>query len=144
MEYLRGSRTPVRAAVQSESLSVPYLGNIGDARLAPAATSGYERAEWFARNTMASPVERKSMVSRAGAAQIPATAPRGIDGAVRDELWTDSYWTGYNVVMLPEQYTQEADNVGSIWQVQTAASKGLNSYTWDQVYVNQDSQSIWS
>lgn len=147
MEYIRGTRTPVkavRADVDSEKLMVPYLGDVGDERLKPMAMSGYDRAEWFAINTTGSPATRKSKVGAGGRAQVSASAPRGVDGPTRDELWTDSYWTGYNVVTYPEEYTQEADDVGAIWQVQTAASKGLNSYTWDQVYVNQDTQSIWS
>jgi hypothetical protein len=147
MEYIRGTRTPVnivRADVQSEMIMVPYLGSIGDQRLEPEAASGYDRANWFAANTMGAPATRKSRVSATGRAQVSASAPRGVDGATRDELWTDSYWTGYNVVTLPEQYTEEANDLSAIWQVQTAASKGLNSYTWDQVYVDQDTQSIWS
>ena len=147
MEYVRGTRTPVRsvrADIQSETIMVPYLGSIGDERTAPEAASGYDRAEWFARNTMGAPAARTSKVSMSGRAQVNVDAPRGVDGPTRDELWTDSYWTGYNVVTLPEQYTEEADDVGAIWQVQTKASKGLNLYTWDQVYVDQDTQSIWS
>lgn len=149
MEYIRGLRAPVRtmsvrADVQNETITVPYLGSIGDERVAPEAASGYDRAEWFARNTMGAPATRTSRVSSAGRAQVNASAPRGVDGATRDEKWTDSYWTGYNVVTLPEQYTEEADDLGQIWRVQTAASKGLNSYTWDQVYVDQDTQTIWS
>ena len=144
MDYIRGSRPriSVQADVESQRIQVPYLGNVGDARTLPEASSGYDRANWFAANTVGAPRARISLAS-GGKAAIGANA-RGIDGTTRDESWTDSYWTGYNVVNYPEMYTQHAEDEGSIWDVQTQASKGLNMYTWDQVYVNQDTQSIWS
>ena len=145
MEYIYGSRPKisVKAEGDDEGVSVPYLGNIGDVRTMQAASSGYDRANWFAANTMGTPRERAVFASASGRASIGANA-RGVNGPVSDDFVTDSYWTGYNVVNLPEQYTQQAEDVGSIWDVQTRASKGLNYLTWDQVYVNEDSHSIWS
>jgi hypothetical protein len=145
MEYLYGSRPKisVRAEGGDEGIFVPYLGDVGDVRTMQAPTSGYDRANWFAQNTMGVPRDRAVFASANGRASIGANA-RGVNGPESDDYVTDSYWTGYNVVNLPEQYTEQADNVGTIWKVQTQASKGLNYLTWDQVYVNEDSQSIWS
>ena len=141
MQYIRGSQPTVRAETDNEAITVPYLGDVGDARSVPQALSGYDRADWFARNTIGVPTARAraTMVSATGRADIGANE-RGVD----DTAWTDSYWTGYNVVNYPEQYTEQADSVGSIWGTQTQASQGLNYLTWDQVYVDQDTQSVWS
>ena len=149
MEFLRGSR-PRKVTVKAEGsgpqgddIRVPYLGDIGDARTRAEPSSGYDRATWFAQNTMGVPQGRARFVGSDGRAAIGSNA-RGVNGTVADEYWTDSYWTGYNVVNNPEEYTKEAADVGDIWDVQTQASKGLNYLTWDQVYVNQDTQSVWS
>jgi hypothetical protein len=145
MNYLRGSRSKVSVVAESDNdtIQTPYLGDIGDVRTMPEPSSGYDRANWFAQNTLGDPKSRASFASSSGRASIGSMA-RGVNGTEADDYWTDSYWTGYNVVNLPEQYTQQSDNVGSIWGVQTQASKGLNYLTWDQVYVNQDMQSVWS
>ena len=145
MDYLHGSRSKisVMSEGENEGIQVPYLGDIGDVRTMPEPSSGYDRANWFARNTMGAPRERAVFASSSGRATIGANA-RGVNGAEAEDYWTDSYWTGYNVVNYPEQDTEQSDNVGTIWNVQTQASKGLNYLTWDQVYVNQDSQSVWS
>ena len=145
MEYLYGSRP--RISIVSEDseggIQVPYLGNMSDVRTKPELLSGYDRANWFAQNTMGAPRDRAVFASATGRDSIGVNA-RGVNGPEADEYWTDSYWTGYNVVNLPEQYTEQADDVGSIWKVQTKASDGLNYLTWDQVYVDQDTQSVWS
>ena len=147
MDYLYGSRP--RISVQAEgggdqqAIQIPYLGDVGDIRTRTEPASGYDRANWFGRNTIGSPRDRAVFASATGRASIGANA-RGVNGASADDSWTDSYWTGYNVVNYPEQYTQQSDNVDSIWSVQTQASKGLNYPTWDQVYVNQDTYTVWS
>ncbi len=147
MEYIRGSSRPrytVRAELDSEAMMVPFLGNVGDARSMTAPQSGYDRANWFAMNTIGAPTARTASFAKGGRASIGSNVPRGLNGESADDYWTDSYWTGYNVVNYPEQFTEESEDVGSIWDVQTQASKGLNLLTWDQVYVNQDSTSVWS
>jgi hypothetical protein len=147
MEYIYGTRRPTAISVVSEDpekgIQVPFLGDIDDVRTRPEMLSGYDRANWFAQNTLGMPRDRAVFASANGRDMIGTNA-RGVNGAEADEYWTDSYWTGYNVVNLPEQYTEQADDVGSIWKVQTKASDGLNYLTWDQVYVDQDTQSVWS
>lgn len=147
MEYMSSSRPRISVQPEggaSESIFVPYLGDVGDVRSKTEPTSGYDRANWFARNTMGAPKDTRAVfASASGRASIGMNA-RGVNGTSSDDYVTDSYWTGYNVVNLPEQYTSQADNVGTIWDVQTRASKGLNYLTWDQVYVDQDTQSVWS
>ena len=145
MENIYGTRPriSVKAELGDENIKVPYLGYIGDVRSMPEPSSGYDRANWYAENTLGVPRDRAVFASADGHASIGTNA-RGVNGAMADEYVTDSYWTGYNVVNLPEQYTEQADDVGAIWNVQTQASKGLNYLTWDQVYVDQDSQSVWS
>lgn len=140
MQFIRGSRPAVSVRPETDStIQVPYLGDVGDARTAPQALSGYDRANWFAQNTLGTSTASTAKISSGGAIQVGANE-RGVD----DKAWTDSYWTGYNVVNFPEQYTEESDSVADVWDAQTQASQGLNVVANDQVYVDQDTYSVWS
>ena len=132
-----------RAIVRAEydnTIAVPFLGDLTDARPMGYPRSGYDRATWYAVNTMGDPQYRaKAVFASAGNAAIGSNQ-RGID----DSQVTDSYWTGNRIVNYPEQYTQQSDAVGQIWDVETQASEGLNVPQFDDVYAGEDQMSVWS
>lgn len=128
------------------TIFAPYGGNMSDIRSVPQAQSGMARASWFAENMMPygsdeianTPIQLGTYKTGFGSLH------RGVNGVFGGSALTDSFYTAYNVVGYPDQKTLQADSVGGIWDVQMNVSKGLNYPNNDQVYVSQDTQSLWS
>lgn len=140
---LSKKKVPVRAE-SGESLPVPYLGDMNDIRTMPVPGSGMDRAQWYANSVPNADVRANAIFSSSTQVNRIGANQRGVDGPVRGEEWTDGYYTGYIDVTFPEPATREADNLGSFWDTQVGSSKGLNVPGEDQVYVDQDTQSVWT
>ncbi len=149
MEFIRallsgGNRKAPVKSVAGESLQVPYLGDMNDIRTMPVPGSGMDRADWFANSVPNSDVRANAIFSSSTRVNLIGSNQRGVDGPVRGEEWTDGYFTGYIDMAFPEEKTRNADDLGSFWDTQVGSSKGLNVPGEDQVYVDQDTQSVWT
>ena len=146
MELIRTLLTKKKAPVRAESgesLQVPYLGDMNDIRSMPVPGSGMDRAEWYANSVPNSDIRANSIFSSSARMNSIGANERGVGGPIRQE-WTDGYYTGYIDVTLPAPETREADDLGSFWNTQVGSSKGLNVPGNDEVYVDQDTQSVWT
>jgi hypothetical protein len=127
-------------SVAGETIQVPYLGNMNDIRTMPVPASGMDRAEWFASSVQ----QPGPMFASASGANRIGMNQRGVGGPIRGSEWTDGYYTGYITTTLPSAESRETDSLDTFWKVQMESSKGLNTPSNDQVYVNKDTSSVWT
>jgi hypothetical protein len=142
MDYIRslftGKKHAPVASNPGEIVRAPYLGDMNDVRVMPMPASGMERAAWFANSIF--PEDQTLNAASIGI----GSKQRGVNGPVRGGEWGDDFYAGYIEVSYPDRKTQESDNLGPYWLYQTQQSSGLNVPGNDQVYVNKDTQSIWT
>ncbi len=147
MEFIRAFMSKKKPAVRSEkgeTIQVPYLGDMNDVRGMPVPGSGMDRADWFAEGIPRPDVKSDSIPTSSSKKNKIGSNQRGINGAVRGEEWGGDYYTGYIKTTFSDPKTRESDDLESFWKTQVGSSKGLNVPGEDQVYVDQDTQSVWA
>jgi len=125
------------------SLSVP-IGSSGMTPVEnlPVPQSGLERAEWSSK-MIGAPPARAATFCTAGAPSI-GKMERMVQGAERDA------WSGSLVIRSHSGYdyndpvSENSENLPYVWTAQTSSSNGLWHGERDDVYVSNDSETIWS
>lgn len=103
--------------------------------------SGLERAEWFAQHDLKLGKQNLGLCS--GGASAIGSNERGVQGVERDDAFSSLVLSRHNYAHFPEPATLTAAAAGQIWNTQVATSDGL--YDGDkEIYVNQDTQTIWT
>jgi hypothetical protein len=103
--------------------------------------SGLERAEWFARNDLG--LGKQTLGLCSGGMAAISTNQRGVQGVERDDAFGSLILSRHNYAQFPEPASLTSAAAGQIWNTQVAASNGL--YDGDkEVYVGQDTQTIWT
>lgn len=102
--------------------------------------SGMERAEWFSRATPRSTTDFLGYCT-GGKATIGAIE-RGPMGTTRDSAYGSVMVVRHNYAEFPDPSFGISADAGTIWNTQVQSSRGL--YDGDrEIYVNQDTQTVW-
>ena len=113
---------------------------------APNPQSGMDRAEWFALQDGLRYQQRKQSsqlgVCSAGKLAIGANM-RGVQGVQRDSAFDSVLSVRHNYAENPDPSTLTSSDALQIWDAQVRSSAGFVDGD-KEVYVNQDTQTIWA